>query len=175
MEEVNVIARKDKILYYLGIAEAVAARGSCLKKRYGAVIVKDDTVIATGYVGSPRGCVNCTDIGMCPRLKVQRGTAYDTCVSVHAEMNCIISASREEMLYSTMYIYGYDLLAKRIVEHPSSCPICKRLIINAGIEEVVFADVDGIKVEGSDVPYGYTVVKVADWVSDRNLISTVGY
>ena len=88
--------RRDKINYYLDLAEAVAQRSTCLRRHFGAVIVKDDEVISTGYSGAPRGRENCTDLNYCvrTRLNVPRGERYELCRSVHAEMNAVISAAR---------------------------------------------------------------------------------
>ena len=98
--------RRDKNNYYLDIAEAVSQRGTCLRKHYGAVIVKNDEIISTGYVGAPRGRKNCSDLNYCIRqkLSIPRGERYELCRSVHAEANAIISASRESMLGSTIYL-----------------------------------------------------------------------
>ena len=128
--------RVDKKDYYLGIASQVAARSTCLRRQYGAVIVKDDEVISTGYNGSPRGENNCCDVGSCWRQQnnVPHGERYEMCVAVHAEMNAIISASRRDMIGSTMYLVGMED-GKPIPAEP--CLICARLIKNAGIVEVV--------------------------------------
>ena len=128
--------RIDKKAYYLGIASQVATRSTCLRRQYGAVIVKDDEVIATGYNGSPRGEANCCDVGSCWREEnnIPHGERYEMCVAVHAEMNAIISASRREMLGSTMYLAGLEN-GNPIPAEP--CLICRRLIQNAGIAEVI--------------------------------------
>ena len=128
--------RVDKRDYYLGIASQVAARSTCLRRQYGAVIVKDDEVISTGYNGAPRGEANCCDVGSCWRQQnnVPHGERYEMCVAVHAEMNAIISASRRDMIGSTMYLVGMED-GKPIPAEP--CLICARLIKNAGIVEVV--------------------------------------
>lgn len=128
--------RADKATYYLGIASAIATRSTCLRRQYGAVIVKDDEVIATGYNGSPRGEANCCDVGSCWREEnnIPHGERYEMCVAVHAEQNAIISASRRDMLGSTMYLTGLED-GKPIQAEP--CLICKRLIQNAGIKEVI--------------------------------------
>lgn len=121
--------------YYLGIAAAVSRRSTCLRRQYGAVIVNNDEIIATGYNGSPRGCENCCDIGKCNREEHEHNDGnYGDCRSVHAEMNAIISASRREMIGSTLYLAGFEN-GQAIAAEP--CPICKRLIINAGIARVV--------------------------------------
>ena len=93
--------RRDKVNYYLDIAETVAKRSTCLRRRYGAVIVNNDQIISTGYVGAPRGRKNCCDLGECIRtkLEVPRGERYELCRSVHAEANAIINAPREQDVY----------------------------------------------------------------------------
>ena len=121
--------------YYLNIAKAVSKRSSCLKRQYGAVIVNNQEIISTGYNGSPRGEVNCCDVGSCNRLnEVHNSGKYDLCRSVHAEQNAIISASRKEMIGGTLYLYGEE--NGKIID-ASPCPICERMIKNAGIERVV--------------------------------------
>lgn len=133
------MVRRDKENYYLDIAEIVLERCTCLRRHYGAIIVKNDEVISTGYVGAPRGRANCNDIGYCYREKhnIPRGTRYEMCRSVHAEANAIISASRDQMLGATMYLVGREASTGEYVENASSCSMCKRMIINAGIERVV--------------------------------------
>lgn len=160
--------RRDKINYYLDLAEIVAQRGTCLRKRYGAVIVKNDEVISTGYVGAPRGRKNCSDLGVCIRQKmnVPRGERYELCRSVHAEANAIISASRGKMIGSTLYLVGKEVDSGEYVKNSSSCSMCKRMIINAGIDKVYIRD-------SKDE---YRVVLVQDWIDhDESLIGTFGY
>lgn len=126
--------------YYLNIARAVSKRSSCLKRQYGAVIVNNQEIIATGYNGSPRGETNCCDLGFCVRLHEPHNSGkYDTCKSVHAEQNAIISASRAGMIGSTLYLYGEEN-GKPIDAAP--CPICARMIKNAGIVAVVCAVIE---------------------------------
>lgn len=173
-------SRISRDFYYLGIAEATSQRSSCLNKHYGAVIVKDDRIISTGYNGAPRGCVNCCDTNRCLRLEkgVKRGTDYaDACLSVHAEQNAIISASRIDMNCSSLYLYGYDVVRNDIVKHPDCCSICKRMIINAGIETVIIADEDvGIPYGDGDIEYKAHIIKVEDWVNDPALLNpALGY
>ena len=164
--------------YYLGIAEAVSKRSTCLSKRYGAVIVKDNSIKSTGYNGAPKGRKNCTEIGQCPRItnNTQRGTNYALgCRACHSEWNAIINASPEEMKDATLYLYGYDRVAKRIVKDANCCPICKRMIINAGIKDVVIADLDN-GIGHPEVPYRYRTIKVADWIeNDESLQANEGY
>ena len=134
--------RRDKINYYLDIAETVSLRGTCLRRNYGAIIVKNDQIISTGYVGAPRGRVNCSDLGYCTRekLNIPRGERYELCRSVHAEANAIISASRMDMIGSTLYLVGKEVSTGEYVKGANPCAMCKRMIINAGIDTVVIRD-----------------------------------
>lgn len=161
--------RRDKINYYLDLAEVVSQRATCLRKQYGAVIVKNDEVVSTGYVGAPRGRANCIDLGYCIREKMQipRGERYELCRSVHAEANAIISASRERMLNSSLYLSGIDLKnGGTYVENANPCSMCKRLIINAGIEQVFIRD----------DKENYRLIAVQDWVeNDESLSGAMGY
>ena len=160
--------RRDKINYYLDLAEAVAARGTCLRRLYGAVIVKADEVISTGYVGAPRGRANCSDLGVCIRMKlgVPRGERYELCRSVHAEANAIISASRDKMLGSDLYLVGKEVSDGSYVANSCSCSMCKRMIINAGIERLVVRD-------DKD---NYRIIEVQSWIDqDESLEGTKGY
>lgn len=129
--------RISKTDYYLTIAEQVARRSTCLRRKYGAVIVKNDEIIATGYNGAPRGEANCVDLGVChrERLNIPKGERYELCVSVHAEMNAIISAARKDMLGATIYITGMESDGR--YADPSPCTICRRLIVNAGITRCI--------------------------------------
>lgn len=164
----ETLARRDKINYYLDLAEAVSQRCTCLRRHYGAVIVKEDEVISTGYVGAPRGRANCTDLGYCLRTKlgVPRGERYELCRSVHAEANAIISASRRDMLGATLYLVGKEVSTGEYVENTICCSMCKRLVINAGIEKVIVRD---------DQEH-YRVIPVADWVADdESLRGVLGY
>lgn len=121
--------------YYLNIARAVSKRSSCLKRQYGAVIVNNKEIIATGYNGGPRGEVNCCDIGCCKRLHEPHNSGlYNTCESVHAEQNAMLSAARRDMVGGTLYLYGEEC-GKPIDASP--CPICSRMIKNAGIINVI--------------------------------------
>ena len=129
------ITKRD---YYLSIAAEVAKRSTCLRRQYGAVIVKNDEIIATGYNGAPRGDENCCDVGSCwrDRHNIPHGEQYEKCVAGHAEANAIISASRNEMIGSTLYLYGFEGFDKPI-DNPEPCIMCNRLIKNAGIEHVI--------------------------------------
>lgn len=134
--------RIDKKNYYLDICETILERGTCLRRNFAAIIVKHDEIISTGYSGAPRGRKNCSDIGYCKReqLKVPRGTRYELCRSVHAEQNAIISARRQDMLDSTIYLVGKESKTQEYVYNASPCSLCKRFIINAGIKKVVIRD-----------------------------------
>lgn len=161
--------RRDKINYYLDIAEAVAERGTCLRRNYGAVIVKNDQIISTGYVGAPRGRANCCELGYCTRekLNIPRGERYELCRSVHAEANAIIHASRNDMLGATLYLVGKECRDGGYVENASPCSMCRRMIINAGIERVIVRD-------SRDHHHTFRVEE--EWVSvDDSIEGTFGY
>ncbi len=136
------MTRRDKINYYLDIAETVAERGTCLRRNFGAIIVKNDQIVSTGYVGAPRGRENCSDLGYCTRAKlnVPRGERYELCRSVHAEMNAIIHAARVDMLGATLYLVGKEMSDGSYVKNACPCSMCTRLIINAGISTVIVRD-----------------------------------
>ncbi len=160
--------RRDKTNYYLDIAETVAKRSTCLRRHYGAVIVNHDEIVSTGYVGAPRGRQNCSDLNRCIRmeLKIPRGQRYELCRSVHAEANAIISASREKMIGATMYLVGTEASTGEYIVNSNSCSMCKRMVINAGIETVIIRDsVDE-----------YRVIHVQDWIeNDESLEGVLGY
>jgi len=155
--------RRDKFNYYLDIAETVLERSTCLRRKFGAIIVRNDSIISTGYNGAPRGRQNCTDMGYCIReqLGIPRGERYELCRSVHAEMNAIIAASREEMLGATLYLVCRDGQTDELVGGVNSCSMCKRHIINAGIERVVIR-------ETKDT---YKIILVDDWVRDDDTLT----
>lgn len=145
---VILMKRISKDEYYLNIALAVSKRSTCLKRHYGCVIVKDDRIVATGYNGSPRGDVNCCDLGKCKRPDAERYSDYTSCEAVHAEQNAIISASAEELKGATLYLAceGFERVKSisetyiKIVNedrNPVPCPLCMRMIKNAGIVKVV--------------------------------------
>ena len=129
--------RRDKENYYLDIADSVSERSTCLRRRYGAIIVRDDEIVATGYNGAPRGDENCCDVGVCWREAhgIPHGEQYEKCVAVHAECNAIISASRNEMLGSTLYLFGFE--NGKPLEKAEPCVMCSRMIKNAGIAMVI--------------------------------------
>lgn len=160
--------RRDKVNYYLDIAQTVLKRGTCLRRNFGAIIVKNDEIIATGYTGAPRGRENCLDLGFCERSRrnVPRGERYEICRSVHAEANAIISASRRDMIGADLYLVGEEFDTKELVSAANSCAMCKRLIINAGIERVFVRDPED----------QYREIKVSYWIeNDDSLVEQLGY
>lgn len=160
--------RRDKTNYYLDLAEVVSQRCTCLRHHYGAVIVKDDEVISTGYVGAPRGRQNCSDLGYCLRAKlgIPRGERYELCRSVHAEANAIICASRRDMIGADLYLVGTEAADGSYIQNAVCCSMCKRLAINAGIARVIVRD----------DRENYRVIQVADWVADdESLRGVMGY
>lgn len=150
--------RVDKQNYYLDIAQTVAERSTCLRRRYGAIIVSNDEIVSTGFNGAPRGRKNCIDLGYCTResLNIPRGERYELCRSVHAEANCIISAARREMLGSTLYLVGIDGKSGELLADAMPCSMCTRQIINAGISQVVIR-----KTERE-----YIVIPVQRWIDE---------
>ena len=156
------MGRISKENYYLDIAETVIGRATCLRRCYGAIIVKNDEIISTGYNGAPRGRKNCVYLGRCARdaMNVPRGERYELCRSVHAEANAIISAARRDMVGGTLYLAGKDAVTGEILSDATSCAMCRRLIINAGLEKVV------IRVSPAD----YTVVDVRRWIEEDDPI-----
>ena len=160
--------RIDKINYYLDMAEIALERATCLRRKWGAVIVKNDEIIATGYNGAPRGRKNCIDLDYCMREKmnIPRGERYEMCRSVHAEANAIISAVRSSLIDSTLYMVGKEATTGEYVKNANSCAMCKRMIINAGIKKLV---VRNTKTE-------YQERDVEDFVkNDETLEKVVGY
>lgn len=162
--------RVDKTNYYINIAHEVAKRGTCLRRSYGAVIVNNDEIVSTGYTGAPRGRANCCELGYCLRskLNIPRGQRYEMCRSVHAEQNAIISAARRDMIGATMYVAGIEMEDGSAVKNADCCSMCKRFVINAGIDKVVFED--------ASIDCGYRVVDVREWVeNDTDLSGKLGY
>ena len=160
--------RRDKENYYLDIAQAVAGRGTCLRRNFGAIIVKHDQIMSTRYSGAPRGRRNCCDLGYCLREKmnIPRGERYELCRSVHAEANAIINASRSEMIGGTLYLVGIETATGELVPDANACSMCKRQIINAGISRVVIRN----------SPDNFTALYVQDWIeNDGSLSGEVGY
>lgn len=154
--------RKDKINYYLDIADAVRSRSTCLRRQYGAIIVNNDEIVATGYNGAPRGRKNCDDLGYCKReaLEIPNGERYELCRSVHAEMNAIISASRRQTMGSVLYLVGRDYKTGELLDLATPCSMCRRLIINAGIETVIS------RVSGEN----YIITPVSEWIDNDDTI-----
>ena len=152
--------RMSKDKYYLNIADAVLDRSTCLRRKYGAIIVKNDEIISTGYNGAPRGRVNCSELGYCNReqLRIPSGQRYELCRSVHAEANAIISASRRDMVGSTLYLVGRDGRTGQLLGDATSCAMCRRQVINAGISKVVIRKTDT----------EFEVVDVQDWVQQED-------
>ena len=155
------MTRCDKINYYLDIAETVLKRGTCLRRNFGAIIVKNDEIISTGYVGAPRGRANCSDLGYCTRekLNIPKGERYELCRSVHAEANALLNCSRQQTIGADLYLVGVNPQDNSI-HKAKPCPVCARTIIQAGINNVY------LRVgEGAD---NYVVVpaKELEWVQD---------
>ena len=152
------MGRIDKENYYLDIAQTVAERSTCLRRCYGAILVRNDEIIATGYNGAPRGRKNCVDLNYCTReaLNIPSGQRYELCRSVHAGANCIISASRSEMLGATLYMACVNPADGALIPDSTSCSMCRRQIINAGIERVVIRD----------TRTDYRIVEVRAWIED---------
>ncbi len=154
-------SRPSKDEYYLNVALQISKRATCLRRNYGAIIVNNDEIISTGYCGSPRGLPNCIDLGTCPREEMgfPSGKGYDYCRSVHAESNAIISAERSRMLGGKMYIAGYDVKTNELVE-ANPCSMCKKMIINAGLNEVIIRKANG----------GIKKIKVEKWIKNPDEI-----
>ena len=159
--------RRDKINYYLDIAEAVSERSTCLRRKFGAIVVKNDEIISTGYNGAPRGRKNCSDLNFCyrERMQVPRGQRYELCRSVHAEANAIISASRSDLLGATLYLACHDAKTDQLDGAVEPCSMCKRLILNAGIAEVIIR-------QDKDAHF---TIRTADWIeNDDSLVEDPG-
>ena len=160
--------RVSKENYYLDIAQTVSERSTCLRRRFGAIIVKNDSIISTGYNGAPRGRKNCDDLGYCFREKmgIPRGERYEMCRSVHAEANAIIAAPREQMLGATLYMVCTSPEDGAVMPGTTSCMMCKKLAINAGIERIVVRD----------DKENFRVINVFDWIEDDDsLAGKFGY
>lgn len=158
--------RVDKENYYLDIAQSVLERSTCLRRQYGAIIVRNDEIVSTGYNGAPRGRKNCMDLGRCIReeLQVPSGERYELCRSVHAEANAIISAARRDILGGTLYLAGRDAKTGTLLRGATCCSMCRRMVINAGISRVISRDSET----------EYTVVDVEDWVREDDTIPEDG-
>lgn len=159
--------RIDKENYYLDIAQTVLERSTCRRRCYGAIIVRHDEIVATGYNGAPRGRANCNELGYCVReqMCVPRGERYELCRSVHAEANAIISASRNECIGGTIYLVGRDAATGTLLPDATSCSMCRRMIINAGLERVVIRRTET----------EYTVVPVQEWIENDDSIAQQAY
>ena len=153
--------RISKENYYLDIAQTVLERATCLRRVYGAIIVKNDEIISTGYNGAPRGRKNCVDMGFCTReaMQIPRGERYELCRSVHAEANGIISAARRDMVGGTLYLVGRNAQTGELLHDATSCSMCRRLVINAGLSKVVIR-----KTEDT-----FETVDVREWVDGDDL------
>jgi dCMP deaminase len=135
--------RPDWDNYFIEIAKVVSSRSTCLRRKYGAVVVKDRVIISTGYNGSPRGMKNCVDINKCPRQEqnIPSGERYELCEAVHAEQNAIINGPPERMKGATIYIAGFE--EDKSFAAGSPCKLCDRMIRNSQITEVVYLEKDG--------------------------------
>ena len=154
--------RTSKINYYLDIADAVLQRSTCLRRKYGAIIVRSDEILSTGYNGAPRGRCNCSDLGYCSReeLNIPSGQRYELCRSVHAEQNAIIAAPRNEMIGATLYLAMCNSKTGELVPDASPCNMCRRMIINAGIERVIIRN----------TPFEYTIHNVQDYIDQDDTL-----
>lgn len=152
--------RVDKENYYLDIAQTVLERSTCRRRLYGAIIVRADEIISTGYNGAPRGRLNCVDLGYCVRqqLNIPSGERYELCRSVHAEANAIISASRRDCVGGTLYLVGRDARTGELLTDATSCAMCRRQVINAGITRVIIRRTET----------EFKVVDVNDWVHQED-------
>lgn len=150
-------ARPDWDEYFIGIAKAVSARATCLRRKYGTVITKDNIIVSTGYNGAPSGMKDCLDVGKCTRkeLQIPHGERYELCHSVHAEANAMIRASADELRGSTIYISGIDDGSSECPSEP--CMMCKRMILNSKIVRVVYSD-------GNN---GFIVIDPKKWLKIR--------
>lgn len=139
----SIQARPGWTEYFLDIARAVGRRSTCLRRRYGAIIVKDRIIVSTGYNGAPRGEANCIDTGACERerLHVPKGQNYELCVAVHAEQNAIINADPAKMKGATIYIEGLN--ADGTLASGKPCLLCRRMLQNAMVVEAVYREPDG--------------------------------
>ena len=148
--------RISKENYYLNIAETVLERATCLRRVFGAIIVKNDEIISTGYTGAPRGRRNCVDMGFCTReaMRVPRGERYELCRSVHAEANAIISAARRDMVGGTLYLVGRNAQTGELLHDATSCAMCRRMVINAGLARVIIRNTET----------AFSTVDVQDWI-----------
>jgi dCMP deaminase len=151
--------RMSKHEYYLGIAKEVAHRSTCFRRSIGAIIIRDDQIISTGYVGAPRKTKDSFEHGSClrDRLNIPHGQRYELCRSVHAEQNAIINAARAgvSLLGGDMYIYGSIFQTGKPID-ALPCFICKKMIINAGIVRVIISTAKG----------GLKIFHISRWIKD---------
>jgi len=161
------MSRISKTNYYLDIAQTVASRSTCLRRMYGAIIVKNDVIVSTGYCGAPRGRQNCCDLNYCLRekLNIPRGQRYEMCRAVHSEANAIIAAPRELMLGATLYLACIDAPTNTIAQNIDSCQMCKKLILNAGIDTVIYRNTQT----------DYRTQPVEDWITNDDSLGKMGY
>lgn len=155
--------RIDKTNYYLNIAKSVADRSTCLRKKSGAVIVNNDEIISTGYSGAPRGRENCIDLGYCCKKKFfpdVRHAGYDACRSVHAEQNALISGARKDMLGGTLYLVQYRTQTGEYEQNSGCCQMCRKMIINSGIQKVI------VRINDKE----YQEIKVQEWIEHDDLL-----
>lgn len=154
--------RPSKIDYYLQLAKDAALRSTCMRRKYGAIIVKDDVIISTGYNGAPRGRVNCIDLGYCYRQEKQipAGQMYEKCRSVHAEQNAMYQASYDRMFGSVLYLAGVEYGTGKTVD-AEPCSMCKRAIINNGIRFVICLHANGT----------WTSIDVNSWVQNDDSLN----
>ncbi len=158
--------RPTKSQYYLDIAKAVAMRSTCLRRRFGAVIVKNDQIISTGYNGAPRQTTNCIELGECLRQQrnIPPGQNYELCRAVHAEMNAVIHASRLDMVGADLYLVGIEVETGELVFPGIPCLLCKRVVINAGINRVILPDGPG----------AFRYIDVDDWTIEERISPRIG-
>lgn len=156
------MARIDKKNYYLDIAGTVLERSTCMRRHYGAIIVQNDEIVSSGYNGAPRGRKNCGDLGYCARqaLDIPSGQRYELCRSVHAEANAIISAARRDTVGGTLYLVGRDARTGELLPDATSCSMCRRLVINAGLEKVVIRRTET----------EFQTVDVGEWIAEDDLL-----
>lgn len=156
------MSRIDKENYYLDIAQTVMERSTCRRYRYGALIVRNDEIVSTGYNGAPRGRANCIDLGYCTRQRqgVPSRQQLEVCRSVHAEANAIISAARSECIGGTIYLVGRDAQTGALLADQAPCTMCRKLIINAGLSKMVIRQSGG----------RYQIINVQDWVFDDDTL-----
>jgi dCMP deaminase len=161
--------RPDKTMYFLNIALSVATRSTCLRRKFGAVIVNGNTIVGTGYNGTAKGVVNCYEVGCIKDEKsLPQNRAYDLCPAVHAEENAIINSNRADRIGAKLYIAGIDADGEYTKAVP--CQRCQRKIINSEIEEVVLLDESGnpVRIDVKDFVQGDTAWYIKELAKIRN-------